>query len=93
MASGWRQAEFSFRLEALTRAEVAVLSLVDFGLSNDEIAAKLAIAVGTVKWHLHQVFEKLDARNRLEAVAKAREYGILPTSAPPGTQPLHPSFR
>ena len=91
MANGCRQSEFSFPVEALTRAEVAILTLVDFGLSNDEIAAKLAIAVGTVKWHLHQVFEKLQSRNRTEAVAKARERGILPMSATrTGIQPLEP---
>jgi DNA-binding NarL/FixJ family response regulator len=62
---------------ALTRTEAAVLSLVDSGLSNRQIAATLAISIGTVKCHLHRVFEKLEARNRTEASAKAREQGVL----------------
>lgn len=79
MPHGSRQPRFSTPPEVLTRTEAVVLVLVDHGLSNDEIAARLAIAVGTVKWHLHRVFEKLYARNRLEALAKARECGILPS--------------
>ena len=63
--------------EALTRAELTVLELVDVGLSNREIAERLKIGVGTVKWHLHRVFEKLQVRNRIEAVAKARQQGML----------------
>jgi LuxR family maltose regulon positive regulatory protein len=63
--------------DPLTPAEQQVLGLVARGLFNQEIAARLGIAVGTVKWHLHQVFGKLTARNRTEAVAKARERGLL----------------
>jgi LuxR family transcriptional regulator, maltose regulon positive regulatory protein len=64
----------------LTEAESTVLHLVDRGLSNQEIAGCLSIAVGTVKSHLHRVYEKLQARNRLEAVARARDDGHI---APP----------
>jgi len=62
---------------ALTKAEVAVLTLVDAGLSNQQIAASLSIAVGTVKCHLHRVYQKLQVRNRTEAAARAREHGHL----------------
>lgn len=61
----------------LTPAEAMVLSLVDTGLSNREIAATLTIAVGTVKCHLHRSYEKLQARNRTEAAVKAREQGLI----------------
>jgi ATP/maltotriose-dependent transcriptional regulator MalT len=61
--------------DSLTKSESEVLGLVDSGLSNREIAATLSIAVGTVKCHLHRVYEKLQVRNRLQAVAKAREDG------------------
>ena len=54
-----------------------VLCLVAEGLSNHEIAATLSITIGTVKCHLHRVYEKLPARNRTEAAAKAREQGQL----------------
>jgi len=74
---GW----FSEGRDALTKTEAEVLALVDSGLSNQEIAAHLAIAVGTVKCHLHRVYEKLQAANRLQAVVKARQLGYLSTSA------------
>ena len=61
----------------LTRSEAAVLGLVDSGLSNREIAATLLISEGTVKCHLHRVYEKLQVRNRTQAAHKAREHGNL----------------
>jgi ATP/maltotriose-dependent transcriptional regulator MalT len=63
--------------DALTLAEAKVLALVEGGHSNQMIAATLAITVGTVKSHLHRVYEKLDARNRLDAISKARALGYL----------------
>jgi ATP/maltotriose-dependent transcriptional regulator MalT len=67
---------------SLTPAEAAVLGLVDAGLSNQQISAALSITVGTVKCHLHRVYEKLSARNRTEAAARAREQGQLVGAAP-----------
>ena len=71
----------NFRLNAspdsLTRTEAVVLGLVDEGLSNQQISAALSITIGTVKCHLHRVYEKLPARNRTEAAARAREQGQL----------------
>lgn len=63
--------------DALTHAEGKVLALVEAGQSNLMIAATLAITVGTVKSHLHRAYEKLGARNRLDAIAKARARGYL----------------
>jgi LuxR family maltose regulon positive regulatory protein len=68
--------------ETLTRTEQEVLDLVASGHFNQEIATRLGIVVGTVKWHLHQIFAKLGARNRTEAVARARERGALGSSRP-----------
>ena len=73
--------------DALTNAETSVLALVDAGLSNQMIAKTLSIAVGTVKCHLHRTYEKLHARNRLEALTKAREEGHFQESV----QALGPS--
>jgi DNA-binding NarL/FixJ family response regulator len=56
----------------LTRRERQILELVDAGLSNKEIAARLGIGAATVKNHVHNVIEKLGARNRTHAVALAR---------------------
>ena len=68
--------------ETLTRTEQEVLDLVASGHFNQEIATQLGIVVGTVKWHLHQIFAKLGARNRTEAVARARERGALGSLRP-----------
>ena len=54
-----------------------VLRLVNMGLSNQEIAARLRISVGTTKWHLHAIFKKLSVRNRTAAAAKARSLGLV----------------
>jgi ATP/maltotriose-dependent transcriptional regulator MalT len=65
--------------DTLTHAEAKVLTLVEAGHSNQMIAATLAITVGTVKSHLHRTYEKLAARNRLDAISKARMRGYSPT--------------
>ena len=69
------------RRDSLTEAETNVLALVDTGLSNQKIADAMSIAVGTVKCHLHRAYDKLQARNRLEALAKARAQGHFPAIA------------
>jgi LuxR family transcriptional regulator, maltose regulon positive regulatory protein len=61
----------------LTDREVEVLKLVAAGLSNRQIAGRLFISLGTVKVHLHNISEKLDAASRMEAVARARELKLL----------------
>ena len=57
--------------------ELELLTLVAAGRSNQEIARQLYITVGTVKRHTANIFNKLDARNHTEAVAKARALGLL----------------
>jgi DNA-binding NarL/FixJ family response regulator len=54
------------RLAALTNRRRQVATLVLRGLSNREIAEKLGLTVGTVKVHLHAMYEKLDVRSRTE---------------------------
>jgi ATP/maltotriose-dependent transcriptional regulator MalT len=66
--------------DRLTYAEANVLALVESGLSNQEIAQSMSVTVGTIKSHLHRAYEKLDARNRLDAIAKARARGYGPAS-------------
>jgi DNA-binding NarL/FixJ family response regulator len=65
-------------LKALTRREQDVLRLLEDGLSNSEIAARLVITRGTVKVHLHNIFEKLGAKDRLDAVVRARRLTRVP---------------
>jgi DNA-binding NarL/FixJ family response regulator len=54
-----------------------VLRLVALGRSNRQIAAELYLALGTVKAHVHAICGKLGAQNRVEAVARARDDGLL----------------
>jgi DNA-binding CsgD family transcriptional regulator len=62
-----------------TAAPVAVvLTLLASGRTNSEIAGDLFVAVGTVKSHVNNIYNKLEARNRAEAVNRARELELLP---------------
>jgi DNA-binding CsgD family transcriptional regulator len=65
--------------ERLTPQEETCLSLLAAGLSNKEIAARMNLGVGTVKFHLAQIYQKLgvQGRGRGAAVARARELGLL----------------
>lgn len=64
-------------LEPLSTREVEILKLVATGVSNKEIAESLVIAEGTVKNHLTSIFSKLDVKDRMQAVIKASELGII----------------
>jgi len=61
----------------LTPREVEIISKVAEGLSNKEIAQQLAIETQTVKNHVHNILDKLQLHNRLEAVEYARERKLL----------------
>ncbi len=64
-------------IEPLSQREIEVLSLIAIGFSNKEIALKLVISEGTAKNHVSSILAKLGARDRLQAVIKAREFGVL----------------
>jgi LuxR family maltose regulon positive regulatory protein len=64
-------------VEPLTERELEVLRLVAAGRSNRQIAGELYLALGTVKTHVHAISGKLGAANRVEAIARARELGLL----------------
>jgi two-component system, NarL family, nitrate/nitrite response regulator NarL len=61
----------------LTPREIEVVRLVAEGLSNKELAEKLFIAEGTVKIHLHNIYEKANVNRRAELVRFAAEYGLV----------------
>jgi LuxR family maltose regulon positive regulatory protein len=61
----------------LSARELEVLHLVADGLSNREIANRLFITINTVKKHIRLTFDKIDVSNRTQAVARARELGLL----------------
>jgi DNA-binding NarL/FixJ family response regulator len=65
-------------IDPLSSREIEILRLVSTGLSNKEIADKLVIAEGTVKNHLTNILAKLSAKDRMQAVIKARDLGIIP---------------
>nr|WP_283254135.1 LuxR C-terminal-related transcriptional regulator [Ramlibacter paludis] len=62
---------------ALTPKEREVLALLAKGLSNKEIGRALQVGEETVKWHLKNLFAKLDAGTRKQVVARARIFGLL----------------
>jgi LuxR family maltose regulon positive regulatory protein len=63
--------------EPLSKSERGILRLLNNGATNQEIADKLGTTVGTIKWHLNQIFGKLQVRNRTGAVARARQLKLL----------------
>ncbi|HJR60714.1 MAG TPA: response regulator transcription factor [Vicinamibacterales bacterium] len=60
----------------LTPREIDVVRMVAKGLTNKEIGGELCIADGTVKIHLHNIYEKLKISRRAELVRFAEEYGL-----------------
>ncbi|MGK0500193.1 MAG: LuxR family maltose regulon positive regulatory protein [Oceanicoccus sp.] len=64
-------------VEPLSIREVEILQLVGEGLRNKEIAEKLSISISTVKAHIYNIFSKLQAKSRTEAVAESRKLGII----------------
>ena len=63
--------------EPLSERELEVLQLIAAGKSNRRIARELFVSVGTVKTHINNVYRKLDAHSRTQAVARARELKLL----------------
>jgi LuxR family maltose regulon positive regulatory protein len=68
---------FNAQIEPLSRQETAVLKLLADGLSNQEIADELCIALTTVKTHNYNIFSKLNVKKRYQAVKKAKELSLL----------------
>lgn len=67
----------SAQSDLLSERECEVLRLIAAGLSNPEIAEHLYLSVGTVKRHVHNIYAKLGATHRLNALALARERNLL----------------
>jgi LuxR family maltose regulon positive regulatory protein len=64
-------------IEPLSQRELKILQLIAQGLSNREIGERLFLALDTVKGHNRKIFDKLRVQSRTEAIARARELGLL----------------
>ncbi|MGG4458676.1 LuxR C-terminal-related transcriptional regulator [Brevibacillus porteri] len=64
-------------IEPLSERELEILQLIEKGLSNRDIAQQLFLALSTVKGHNRNIFDKLQVQRRTEAVARARQLGLL----------------
>ena len=63
--------------EPLSERELEVLRLIAAGMTNKEIGEQLYLAVGTVKKHSYTIYQKLDVKNRLQAVQKSKELRLI----------------
>jgi len=79
-------------VDPLTEREIEILSLLQESLTNGEIAARLVLSLGTIKWYLRQIFTKLDVHDRYKAVEHAVQLGLIgtPRQAEIAITPLAP---
>ena len=73
-----KQQELSI-VEQLTLREHEILTMIISGNSNREIADTLFVTVGTVKWHIRQIYNKLGVRSRVQAIVRARDLNLIDT--------------
>ena len=70
--------EANLKTLGISKREYEVLELISEGMSNQEIADKLFVSISTVKTHAANIFAKLDARRRTQAIQRAKELHIIP---------------
>jgi LuxR family maltose regulon positive regulatory protein len=61
----------------LSVKEREILTLVSSGMRNREVARKLGMTEGSIKWYMQQVYDKIGTRRRLQAVERARQFGLI----------------
>lgn len=71
-------ADMQTRLASLTPRQLEILRLVGAGLMVTDVAKRLGLREGTVRTHIHNILDKTGARSQLEAVALARDEGLIP---------------
>jgi LuxR family maltose regulon positive regulatory protein len=64
-------------IEPLTQRELELLKLIEAGYSNQKIAAKLVISMPTVKRHISNIYAKLGANSRTQAVSRGKELDLF----------------
>ncbi|MFA7555712.1 MAG: LuxR C-terminal-related transcriptional regulator, partial [Spongiibacteraceae bacterium] len=57
--------------------EIEVLLQVSLGMRNREVAERLGMTEGSIKWYMQQIFDKLGTRSRFQAVERARKLGLI----------------
>lgn len=72
------QSESQGPFEQLTPKEMLMLEKLCLGLTNEELGRELSVSTNTVKFHLKNIYSKLEVRNRAEAVALYYNQGVLP---------------
>src|SRR5262245_25328158 len=72
-----RETEKNGTAQALTPREIEIIKQVAVGLRNIEIGKKLFISEGTVKMHLHNIYQKLGVDSRIKLARYAQEKGLL----------------
>lgn len=77
-ANPFRKNEAALKSLGVTVREYAVLELIAKGQSNKQIARSLGISPNTIKTHIANLFQKLDASRRIQAVQKARDLALIP---------------
>lgn len=80
-------------LDQLNQRELEILQRLSSGLPDQEIADELSLSLNTVKWYNRQIFQKLDVRNRTQAVAQARALGLIDAEAAPAPPLLRPDHQ
>lgn len=64
-------------VEPLTRTQIEILQMASAGLQNREIAQRIGMTEGSVKWYMQQIFNKIGVRKRAGALDRARSLGLL----------------
>src|SRR5690625_733592 len=67
----------TFIYEELTPQEMKILLLMEKGYTNKEIASKLFLTEGTVKVYNHHIYQKLQVKNRTQAIVRAKEVALI----------------
>jgi DNA-binding CsgD family transcriptional regulator len=78
MPAEFRRNEGALEQAGISKRELEVLELMAGGFSNQEIADRLFVSLNTVKTHSTNLFQKLDARRRTQAVQRAKTLGLIP---------------
>jgi DNA-binding CsgD family transcriptional regulator len=76
-SAGFEVNEAAIRSLGLTPRECQILAQLASGQSNKELALSLGISPNTVKTHIARLYEKLEVRNRIEAIEKARWLALI----------------